>query len=161
MPARALPRPDTPPTSPQAIYAWLEYLSLDSSCRGLGGYELVETPELLELAALSAVDTDAERAHLLRDLIRQQFPPATEPPRVVEYYSGGIEVNVTAIGDANKARLHLLGLTPQSTGRQRPVRRRLAASAMREMLRTFISRYEKDLVWDVAYELWRVGLGAG
>lgn len=142
MGTRKIPRPKTGvPNSPDEIFLWLEYLCLDSDCRGLGGYELVACPELLGLSVLAPptkVDGLELRAKRLRGLLSESC----------------LDDGLDEISGPAEATLALLGLTSSSARQPRAARRRLAADAMSLALDTFQKRYERRLLRDAAHELW-------
>lgn len=143
MGARKIPRPETgAPTSPDELFEWLRYLCLNSDCRGLGGWELTQCPELLAFKICQGdVDTDdpAVRAHNLREILRDLLHPHERDP---------------LIGDPTLATVHLLGLSQAGMQQPRAIRRQLAADAAGMALDTFQRRYEGALLCDVANELW-------
>jgi hypothetical protein len=142
--ARSIPRPQTgTPKSPADIFLWLEYLCLNSDCRGLAGYELEQCGELLSLDFLVADDSFGGRAKALREVLRR-------------HHSRRCEAEGSGLADA--ATLCLLGLTPKTAKQPRAERRRSAADVMRMPIDTFRRRYERRLLMDVAHELWRLHL---
>jgi hypothetical protein len=137
MGARRLPRPPSKRIgSALEVLDWLEFLCLNSDCRGLGGYELVDSTELLGLTVLSG-DTPYAKAECLRQILKHLFTPDS---------------------DSSLATLHLLGLTPSSTRQPRPNRRRLAAEAYGQAINTFQKHYELPLLRDAAEAIWGLAL---
>lgn len=145
MPARSIPRPaGGTATSRLQLHAWLRYLCINATCRGLGGHELLDAEPLVGLGCLVAQDELAVpevRAHRLRALVRAEYLP-------LDGHRLG--------GDPQAAKLHLLGLSAEGFVQPRAERRRLAAEAMGTPLDTFQKRAENDLLHDVAADLWRL-----
>ena len=150
MGARKFPRPNTGiPASPDEIVTWLRFLCLSSDSRGLAGYELAESRELLGLTVLTVLSHDGsceDRAQVLREVLKAMLADEDD--------TGGVE------GDLNTAALRVLGLTALTGKQPRAVRRRLAADAAGMNLNTFQKRYEHKLLLDVAHEVWRLELRA-
>jgi hypothetical protein len=136
MGARRLPRPPSVSIcSSDEILEWLRYLCINSECRGLGGHELIDCKQLLDLDLITVRggDTPHKRAQVLRETIKQALPSGDGP---------------------DIATLQLLGLTPSSSRQPRPFRRKLAADSLGMVLNTFEKRYESLLLRDVAEVLW-------
>lgn len=142
MGSRRLPRPPSRAIrSSDEVLEWLQFLCLNSDCRGLGGHELLGCHELLGLTLVTAMGavTPFERARTLRNVIKAAVPPDDEP---------------------SLATLELLGLTQSTTRQPRPVRRRLAAETYGLPLNTFQKRYELLLLRDLAEVIWGLELEA-
>lgn len=147
MPARVIPRPaGGTPTSRHHLHAWLRYLCLNATCRGLGGHELIDAEPLVGLSCLGSADSsDAPevRAHRLRQLLLAEYQPLPE-----RHLSG----------DPQLAKLHLLGLSTEGFLQPRARRRGLAAEAMTIAVDSFQKQAEDNLLQDVAADLWRMEL---
>jgi hypothetical protein len=147
MGARRIPRPNTGiPSSPDQLFQWLEYLCLSSESRGLAGYELAQCTEFLAMTLLDRFSEEPgceSRAYTLRAILRT-------------IYTG--DDSGSAMSDPGEATLMLMGLTPTTLKQPRPARRRQAADAMGMPLDTFQKGYERRLLLDAAYELWRLEL---
>lgn len=127
---------DSPPGSVEDVEAWLRYLCVNSTCRGLGGHELAEAP-LVKLPAL-----EDEVGPIAADRIRTYLRSHYRDPEM---------------GDAGQAKLNLLGLTASSMTQSRAVRRRRTAEQLSIPLDTFqhgANSTEALLLRDVAADLW-------
>ncbi len=134
MPAGKLHRPsEAPVTTGEEAYQWLRYLCVNSTCRGIGGHELVETP----LADIPLAPTPALGAEQVRDALRVRY---LHPAYGKQH-------------PTDKAKLHLLGLSIAGHLAPRATRRNYAAEEVNIALDTFRRFDEGLLLRDVAYDL--------
>lgn len=139
MPARSIERPsDTPLTSSAEVMQWLEFLCLNSSCRGLGGHELADSP--IAPLASNKLGLGHDGASNIREFLRAKYARKPGEP--------------TSGFDVSTAKLHLIGLTPSTEVQGRALRRELAANAMAQSTDSFQKRDERLLLADVAADIW-------